>query len=159
MSDLRKNLEHAKQAYGRLQYDGDLADDVFARLDAEQAASLRIDRPAKRAMNWRPILALAAAVAVIATTVVTLTHTGRDPVPDLVATVTPATPSTPTVPVAPTKPATTVDEVAAADFTVVPAYQSFAISVPTSLTLASLDEYDRQAQERGATDASTDTVQ
>lgn len=155
MSELRNKLEHARDAYGRLQYPGDLADDVFARLDAEQAqASMRI-MPAKpkpaAAFGWRPMLALAATVAVIATTIFTLTHTGSDRSKDDVAVKLP----TDIAPPAPTNVVETPTVVAeATDFTVVPAYQSLAFSVPTSLSLASVDEYDRQAQEESkSTDA------
>lgn len=163
MSDLRDNLEHAKQAYKRLRYEGDLADDVFARLDAERAASMRIDQPAK-AFNWRPLLAIAAAVAVVATTVVTLTRTGPDRPKDVAIIDVPPVLDVPKPAEAPKATDTTAVVQAteeAADFTVVPSYQSFAISVPTSLSLASVDEYDRQAEEakQTSTDAAQTTVQ
>lgn len=162
MSDLRDNLEHAKQAYGRLKYDGDLAADVFARLDAERAASMKIDRPATRAMNWRPLLAIAAAVAVIATTVVTLMHTGRDQTNKEIA-IDVLVPTDqlppPTTPKLVEPPADVVATAEPSDFTVVPSYQSFAISVPTSLSLASIDEYDRQTQEQSKTETTTDANQ
>lgn len=160
MSDLRNNLDHAKHAYQRLQYDGDLADDVFARLDAERTASMRIDQPAKRAFNWRPFLAIAAAVAVVATTVVTLTRTGRDKIGTEVADTNLVTPIVETtIATAPPKVETpmAVEEVAT-DFSVVPSYQSFAISVPTSLSLASVDEYDRQAQEQSTKQTTSEST-
>lgn len=148
MSDLRDKLDHAGHAYRRLKYDGDLADDVFARLDAEQDAVLRIE-PHRRDGKWRLLLALAATVAVVATTLVTLTRTGRDrsvEVADNVVVVPTAVDPAPSADPQTVEPRATVAE--ATDFTVVPSYQSFAISVPMSLSLASVDEYDRQAQEQ-----------
>lgn len=144
MSKLRHILEQARDRYEGVRYPGDLADDVFARLDEQHA--LRIS-PAPRRRSWRPALALAAAVAVMTTTAVMFWYADQDRVTPIGG-----------VAIAPppvggeASAQETENALAAADvettFTVVPTYQSFAISVPASLTLASLDEYDQQSREQ-----------
>lgn len=175
----RETLRKAKDAYASAQYPGDLADDVFARLDAAGAEGgaresdaearpnpMSIDRPAEpsRRRDWRPLLALAAAVAVVATTWWTMRQTAPTP---RIATTTPgevpgqtvATNEVPRIDYVPQ-----IDSVAAGNataasaaepeatmFSVVPAYQPMSFSLPDSLTLASIDEYSRQSESASQT--------
>jgi hypothetical protein len=177
MSHLRDQLGHARQAYRRARYPGDLADDLFARLDAgekldvdgaedvsdDSSSHLRIGpgSATPTGSRWRPLLAMAAAVAIVATTVFTLRYAAKDrPSVEIAKDVTtdvrvPPTKTVDPVVETPTAETTEVAAAEAADFSVVPTYQSFAISVPTSLSLASLEEYEQQAQEQKEQDSTS----
>ena len=89
MSNTRERLAHARQAYRRVRYPGDLADDIFARLDAGETldaagpseandADANVHVGPARHGRWRPLLAMAAALAVIATTAYTVRRASLD---------------------------------------------------------------------------------
>lgn len=176
-SELRDQLDAARRGYRHVGYPGDLAADVFARLDAGErhAADERLDgvdaatlqevhaasrmrigpgSAVPRRTVWQPILAVAAAVAVLAATIGALVHfTGRDdgktvavkpPTPPVVTGATPEGQKTEPKADDATTVATAEENT---EFRVVPTFQSFSFSMPSSLTIASVDEYDRQARE------------
>lgn len=87
MSKLRKKLQQARHEYQHQRYPGDLANDLLGRADVVAQIT-----PAKKPSHWVRNLALAAALAIVATAGIVLLKQGAKPA-DEVAVVTPPDPT------------------------------------------------------------------